>query len=473
MGELSSSATLLSADEDKAKTIYVGAFVHSKSLKELDICEKGAIGVNEQGKIVFVERAAEDLDVILKKHKGWSGAAIVRIKDQGFFFPGFIDTHIHAPQYGNAGIVTKSTLLDWLNTYTFPMEASLSDLAKARRVYTRCISRTLSHGTTTAAYYATIDVAATKLLADICLQKGQRAFVGRVCMDSDLSPEWYRDESSAATVQKSKEVVEYVQMVDGGRGIVAPIITPRFAPSCHHDTMCELARIQKEHGILAQTHISENPNEIQLVKDLFPESEHYADVYDKAGLLNSKMILAHAVHLTEHEKALIKRRNAKIAHCPVSNSALTSGVAPVRDLLDRGIVVGLGTDVSGGYSPSILDMVRHTVLVSRHRSMQDGEAAKLSTEEALYLATRGGAHAVGLEDQVGAFMVGMDWDAQMISLGAVPEDGEEEMETPVDVYGWESWEDRVGKWAFNGDDRNTAAVWVKGRLVHQRKSYMP
>ncbi|KAB2579979.1 putative guanine deaminase protein [Lasiodiplodia theobromae] len=465
MGELPISAHLL------GKTIYLGAFVHCKSLQELDICEKGAIGVDERGKIAFIERGAEDLDLIFKQHHGWTAAKVVRVKDKGFFFPGFIDTHIHAPQYGNAGIVSKSTLLDWLNTYTFPMEASLADLEKARRIYARCVARTLSHGTTTAAYYATIDVAATNLLADICLEKGQRAFIGRVCMDSDLSPKWYRDESSADTIRKSKEVVEYVKRADGGKGIVAPIITPRFAPSCHHSTMCELAEIQKENGILAQTHISENIGEIQLVKDLFPDFKHYADVYDKAGLLNSKMILAHAVHLTEAEKVVIKQRDAKISHCPVSNSALTSGAAPVRDLLDRGITMGLGTDVSGGYSPSILEVVRQTILVSRHRSFEDGEAAKLATEEALYLATRGGAKVVGLEDHVGAFEVGMDWDAQLVSLAAVPADGEKELDTPVDIYGWESWEDRIGKWTYNGDDRNTAAVWVKGRLVHQRKSF--
>ncbi|KAL1616510.1 hypothetical protein SLS56_011397 [Neofusicoccum ribis] len=469
MGELSVPANMLSAEQGKA--IYIGPFVHCKSLQELDICEKGAIGVDENGKIAFIERGIDGTDSVVKKHHGWSDASIVTIKDHGFFFPGFIDTHIHAPQYANSGIVSKSTLLDWLNTYTFPMEASLSDLTKARRVYNRCVSRTLSHGTTTASYFATIHVAATNLLADICLEKGQRAFIGRVCMDSGLSPEWYRDESSADTIRKSREVVDYVQMADGGKGIVAPIITPRFAPSCHHDTMCELGKLQKEHNIMAQTHISENSNEIQLVKELFPKQKHYADVYDSAGLLNSKMILAHAVHLTEEEKILVKQRDAKISHCPVSNTALTSGVAPVRDLLNRGITVGLGTDVSGGYSPSILDMVRHTILVSRHRSMEDGDAAKLATEEALYLATRGGAKVVGLEDRVGAFEVGMDWDAQMVSLGVVPEDGEEEMETPVDVFGWESWEDRIGKWAYNGDDRNTAAVWVKGRLVHQRKSY--
>lgn len=144
-------------------------------------------------------------------------------------------------------------------------------------------------------------------------------------------------------------------------------------------------------------------------------------------------------------------------------------------MLDEGIVVGLGTDVSGGFSPSILESARQAIWVSRFVAMADGDEAKLSTEEVLYLATRGGAKVVGLEDRIGGFEVGMDWDAQMISLGGVGTDGEDvdEDRVPVDFYGWENWEERVAKWVYTGDDRNTAAVWVKGLLVHQTSRYRP
>lgn len=219
-----------------------------------------------------------------------------------------------------------------------------------------------------------------------------------------------------------------------------------------------------------QTHISENKAEIELVKELFPDSKHYTDVYDRTGLLTDKTILAHCVHLSAEERKVIKAREAKISHCPASNTAITSGTAKVRELLDEGLTVGLGTDVSGGYSPSILEEVRQAILVSRHVAMEGGDAAKLTTAETLYLATRGGAKVVGLENKIGGFEVGMEWDAQMISLSAVTEDGEmgEEDEGPVDIFLQESWEDRVNKWVYNGDDRNTTAVWVKGRLVHRR-----
>lgn len=350
----------------------------------------------------------------------------------------------------------------------------MSDLAKAARVYDRVVSRTLSHGTTAAAYYATIHVPATNLLADICLARGQRALIGRVCMDT-MSPAYYRDESTAAAVAASRASIAHIDAVDPAHALLTPVITPRFAPSCSADCLAALGALHAETGLPCQTHIAENRPELALVRELFPDSASYADVYDRAGLLTARMILAHAVHLSRDEMALISRRGAKVAHCPASNTALTSGCARVRRMLDEGIAVGLGTDVSGGFSPSILEAARQAVWVSRFVAMEDGDEAKLATEEVLYLATRGGAKVVGLEDRIGGFEVGMDWDAQMVSLGEVGKDGEDggDERDPVDVYGWESWDERVAKWVYTGDDRNTAAVWVKGRLVHRTSRYRP
>lgn len=386
---------------------------------------------------------------------------------------GNVDTHIHASQYPNAGIFGKSTLLDWLKTYTFPLESSFSDVSKAKRVYNRVVERTLSHGTTTACYYATNHVPATNLLADICQAKGQRAFVGRVCMDR-LSPDYYRDESVESAIRDSQACIDHVRKIDPDFDLVTPIITPRFAPSCTNECLHALGKLHRDTGVPCQTHIAENKPEVQLVKEQFPKAKSYTHVYDDSGLLTSKTILAHAVHLTKEETDLIKERDAKISHCPASNTSLTSGTAKVRQLMDAGITVGLGTDVSGGYSSSILEEAREAIMVSRHVAMHDGDAAKLSTEEVLYLATRGGAKVVGLEDRIGDFRVGMDWDAQLIGLPGVSEDGSLGNDpSPVDVFGAETFEDRIAKWVYTGDDRNTSAVWVQGRLVHSRGTYQP
>jgi guanine deaminase len=453
------------------KTLYMGPFIHCESLTELDVCPHGVIGVGEDGKIAFIRRDMKGRQLPIEE--GWEQAKVVRISDYGFFFPGFIDTHIHASQYPNAGVFGKSTLLDWLNTYTFPLESSFSDLDKAKRIYNRVVARTLSHGTTTACYYATVHVPATNLLADICQSRGQRAFVGRVCMDR-MSPEYYRDESVESAVRDSQACIDHVRRIDPSFDLISPIITPRFAPSCSDDALAALGKLHKESGVPCQTHISENKAECQLVKDLFPNSDSYTHVYDEAGLLTAKTILAHAVHLTQQERDLIKQRQAKISHCPASNTALTSGTAKVRTMLNEGLTIGLGTDVSGGYTSSLLAEAREAIFVSRHVAMTEGDDAKLSVEEALYLATRGGAKVVGLEDRIGGFEVGKDWDAQMVSLTPVGDTiGLDQKVGPVEIFGGESWDDKVAKWVYTGDDRNTMAVWVKGKLVHSREGFKP
>ncbi|KAL6706528.1 hypothetical protein ACN47E_005284 [Coniothyrium glycines] len=466
----------MTASERISKIIYQGPFVHSTSLTDLEICERGAIGVDENGIISFVERNIDEagVDKLRQEKDGWEDAQIIAVEEEGFFFPGFIDTHNHAPQHPNTGLFGKTTLLDWLQKYTFPMESSFSDLDRAQRIYQNFVSRTLSHGTTTCSYFATIHVPATNLLADICLKRGQRAFIGRVCMNSDLSPEYYRDESVETSYSNSKASIDYIRSIDPKGDIVQPIVTPRFAPSCTSDCLTAMGRLAQETDSYIQTHISENKGEIALVQELFPESTSYANVYDKHNLLTPKTILAHAVHLSPEERKTILERKSKISHCPASNTAITSGCAPIRELLSEGHTIGLGTDVSGGFNPSILENVRQTIWVSRHLALQTSDSAKLSTEEALYLATRGGAAVVGLEDKVGGFEVGKEWDAQLISLGTVSGQGNVDgvfENGPVDMFGWENWQDKVEKWVYGGDDRNTVAVWVRGRLVHQTNRF--
>ncbi|KAG5984310.1 hypothetical protein E4U55_005281 [Claviceps digitariae] len=472
----------------KRSQILVGIFVHSQSRAELEYLHNAAVAVDGQGRICAVVKNRESERVARDEVLGVMGwkvdeVDVVECGEGQFFFPGFIDTHVHASQYPNVGIFGKSTLLDWLDKYTFPLESSLSDLAKAKKVYTACIRRTLAHGTTTATYYATVDVPATNILADLCLSIGQRAFVGRVCMDrQELCPDYYRDESPEASLHASKETIAHIDEIDPGYQLVSPILTPRFAPACSNDAMDGLTKIQKEKSLLVQTHISENKGEIQLVKDMFPEASSYAAVYDNHGLLTAKTVLAHAVHLTETEAALISQRESKVSHCPCSNSALTSGEARVRWMWEKGIDIGLGTDMSGGYSPSILEAARQATLTSRHLAMQIDdeecrEKCKLTVEESLYLATRGGAICLGLGDKIGGFEVGKQFDAQLIGLGIVEDDGSRAGESRndwvdagnVDIFGWETWEERIAKWLYSGDDRNTKKVWVQGRLVHSRR----
>ncbi|KAI0175744.1 guanine deaminase [Hypoxylon sp. FL1284] len=485
----------------KKHQIFLGTFIHSAKLDALQYMHDTAICVDKAGKIVAIEQQCdlESAKETLCQKLAWSvhDVAVTAAKEGQFFFPGFIDTHIHAPQYPNAGIFGKSTLLDWLNRYTFPMEASLASLPRARRVYGACVRRTLACGTTAAAYYATLHVAPTNLLADLCRAAGQRALVGRVCMDNrDASPAYYVDGSADESLARARACVDHARRAepDPATALVAPVLTPRFAPSCSRDAMTRLAALARAERLPVQTHVAENAAELALVRELFPECDGYADVYDRHGLLGPRTVLGHAVHLSDAEVALVAARGAGVAHCPCSNEALTSGECPVRRLLAAGVRVGLGTDVSGGYSASVLAAARHAVLVSNHRAMplRDGKPVpgvddrdRLSVDEVLHLATRGGAAVLGLAERAGAFEVGLEWDAQLVGLRLVPggddDDDDKDLcdsqydyddvdDGNVDIFGWESWEDRVAKWLYTGDDRNVKKVWVRGRLVHERKS---
>jgi len=446
--------------------------------------------------------------------QGWSESDVTVVKSNDerneFFFPGFIDTHIHAPQYPNEGLFGSKGLLDWLNEYTFPMEASFGSKSdpenkqtdpkdtppEGLRVYDEVVAKTLAHGTTCASYFATIHVPATNALAALCHKHGQRAFIGRVCMDNkDQCPSYYVDQSADEGFNATKRTIDYINTIDPNGTLINPIVTPRFAPSCSNHSLDGLGALAASYSppLRIQTHISENNDEVALVQQLFPESTSYADVYDKANLLTNRTILAHAVHLTKDEMKLISKRGSKVAHCPASNSALGSGLAPVRYMLDQGVTVGLGTDVAGGYSPSILEVARQASLVSRlvqysseYQALTGNKtfdgSEKLLVDEVLYLATRGGAAVVDMPDDIGGFDKGMIWDAQLIELGSVKNSSTSPLDVAtlagravetgpvsnVDIFGNETWQEQVQKWMWDGDDRNVKNVWVQGKLVHTR-----
>ncbi|CAI7564429.1 unnamed protein product [Penicillium bialowiezense] len=529
----------MGSTSDHAFNVYRGTFIQLSRLpapgSKPELCrDQGALWVSTaDGRIKGWDWQARDDRSFadLMTRSGWvdldateptdinsrasrTGVKVITANEENneFFFPGFIDTHIHAPQYPNAGLFGSSTLLDWLETYTFPVESGFGNQPDsqtgyqtqtqpqdtpipAQHIYNQVIARTLSHGTTCASYFATIHIPATNALAALCHARGQRAFIGRVCMDEPkFCPKYYCDSSAQDSVAASRETINFIHALDPSGRLVKPIVTPRFAPTCSAPALKGLGELAAEFNppLHIQTHIAENVNEVALVKELFPEADSYTDVYDRFNLLTRKTILAHAVHLSPEERRLVRARDAKISHCPASNSALGSGICPVRTFIDEGITVGLGTDVSGGYSPSILEAARQACLASRllghtaqwkqEHPKSDGEE-KLSVAESLYLATRGGAAVVDMAEDVGGFEMGMLWDVQLVQLGGVRKvdqspleqisDGQKDLVEAgpvgnVDIFGTETWEEKIQKWVWSGDDRNVKAVWVGGRLVHTR-----
>lgn len=431
--------------------IIVGPVVHSEELTQLTVFDCGLIAVVD-GKIVAVEETANNLAKIQQEYSICDDF-VYHLVEGEFLMPGFIDTHIHAPQYPNAGLGYDKQLLDWLSTYTFPLEKKFSDLSFAAKVYEAIVKKTLANGTTTALYFATIHFDSTVLLADIVAAQGQRAFIGKVNMNYN-TPEGY-GETTEESYQMTEKFIK--QLKELQNNLVQPIITPRFALSCDMPLMTRLGELASRCNVHIQTHISENPGEVAAVKDLYPDCKNYADVYDRAKLLTDKTVLAHGVYLTDDELLVLAARGSSVSHCPNSNTSLKSGLCDVRRLLDAGIKVGLGTDVSGGFSPSVLDAIRNALDVSIHISFGKGEDyAPLTYHEAFYLATLGGATAVALDDKVGNFRVGKYFDALIVNM---------KNPGPVDVLQQYDTELLVQKFLYTGDDRNIRKVYVAGCQV--------
>ncbi|EGV62063.1 Metallo-dependent hydrolase [Yamadazyma tenuis ATCC 10573] len=455
-------------------SLYYGTFVDTPELGEIRIRTKCLIGVNQQGVIDFIHPDVEQPSVLeVFKHNYVHFDSVQSYFNQ-FFFPGFIDTHIHASQYPNVGIGLNIPLLDWLKIYTFSLENSFNkeNFKVAKDIYTKVIKKTLTNGTTCASYFTTIDTDTSKLFGDLLLEFGQRGFVGKVCMNHNTDYPEYQ-ETEAESLNSIKHLIEYF---DGKNPepetLVKPIITPRFAPVCTRSLLKKLGQVSTENNLPIQTHISENKGEIQLVKKLFPECQNYASVYDDHNLLSSSTILAHAIHLSDSECKLIKKKSCSISHCPTSNTFIASGEAPVKQYLYKHkINVSLGTDISGGFDPSILGIVRQSILVSHHLSMKtNNNSDKLSLNDALYMSTQAGAIAVGMESEIGTFDIGKKFDSQLIDLGG--------MSSSIDLFDWQlpnKSDDQdelqskilnlLNKWVFSGDDRNCLKVYVNGRLV--------
>ncbi|EHH68707.1 amidohydrolase family protein [Gluconobacter morbifer] len=344
---------------------------------------------------------------------------VVSLRPGTLLIPGVTDLHIHAPQWPQAGTALDRPLEEWLGACTFPLEARYADLAFAEAVYDDLIRTLLENGTATALYFATIHEEASLALARTCLRHGQRGLVGLVAMDHpDLCPPGYRQASADDALNATRRFIHAVRALPGNEnGLVQPVITPRFIPACSDTLLRGLGQLAAELDVRVQTHASESDWEHQHVLDRTGQTDTCA--LDAFGLLRSHTVLAHAGFLNRDDRTLVRERNAALAHCPISNAFFAGAALPVRAVLDEHVHCGLGTDISGGYSPSIFENARQAVLTSR--LLESGTDPALPTErrglpdhridfqEAFWLATRGGAEALGLP--AGQLKVGQMFDA--------------------------------------------------------------
>ncbi|CAG9568081.1 unnamed protein product [Danaus chrysippus] len=324
---------------------------------------------------------------------------------------------------------------------------------------------------TTACYFGSLHLEGTMKLVKYVVEHKQRALVGKVSMNVENDVGYYNK-----TDKELQEVEQFIKRVLSYKNeLVQPIITPRFAVSCSNELMCGLSKTSgrdtnvafrikfytKLYEYKQKSHIGKQKKEIEYVLETNPECASYTEVYQRCGIFNSPCIMAHAVHLTEDEMSEFNVRQVSVAHCPASNTRLNSGLCPVRKLLDRGIRVGLGTDISGGDNASMLDAMRRAMDVSLHLAMMGQPHTTLDWKEAFYLATLGGARALRLEDKIGSFDIGKQFDALLIDVYA--------MGGPIDKYDYNSGEDQlvelVQRFVYLGDDRNIRQVYVNGETI--------
>lgn len=361
---------------------------------------------------------------------------------RGLIMAGFVDAHVHYPQTAIIASWGKR-LIDWLNTYTFPEEMRFADRAYADDIAARYLDLVTARGTTTVCSYATIHPASVDAIFAAAQARGMRVYAGKTCMDRN-APDGLRDTAKSA-YDDSLALLERWHGVDR----LSYVITPRFSPTSTPEQLAALGALWRAHpDCLMQTHLSEQTDEIEWVRGLYPQSRDYLDTYEAQGLLAEGAVYGHAIHLTARERDRLAEAGASLVHCPTSNTFIGSGLFDMG--LARRLRVGLATDTGGGSSFSMLRTMAAAYEVAQLR----GEALHPAT--LLWLATVGSARALRAEDRIGNVAPGMEADLVVLDLASTP--AIEQATRRADTL-WEA----VFPTIMMGDDRAVAAVWIGGR----------
>ena len=327
----------------------------------------------------------------------------------------------------------------------------------------------MARGSTTTVYLGSAHLESSIELAAICAELGQRALVGKTVMDDPAAnPDYYRDASPAQAVADTETLIREVEGIGrASRQGIWPVVTPRFIPSCTDEVLRGLGQLAERYGAYVQTHCNEGQWEHDVVLERFGKTDPYA--LRDFGLLREHSLMAHCPYLTEEEGEMFAELGVAVAHCPMANSYFSSAVAPVKRFRQQGINVGLGTDISGGYSPSMYENIRQAVLVSRlletgvdaqrpagERGLGD---ARISLAEAFWLATAGGGQSLGLP--VGTFEPGQAFDLQVVDV--------KRRDSDLTGFGvFDAPADRLARILYLATPDNVRKVYVQGRLVRDK-----
>lgn len=414
-------------------------------LERTMVHEPDAIVAMEKGRITHFGPAARIAPLLP------SGTEIRDWGKDALISAGFIDTHVHFPQtpmvasYG-------AQLLDWLDRYTFPTELRYADRDFTREVARTFLRENLRNGITTSCVYCSVHAHSADILFEEAAALGLRLAAGKVLMDRN-APDGLRDTAQSGYDDSAALIARW-----HGNGRLLYAITPRFAGTSSPEQLAAAGALWREHAdCLMQTHIAETQDEVAWIRELFPDRRSYLDVYDHHGLCGKRAVFGHGIWLEEGELHRLHVAGAAIAHCPTSNFFLGSGAFDLARALkaERPVRVGLGTDIGAGTSFSIL-----TTLQEAYKAAQLNRQT-LSAGHAYYLATRGSAAALYLEDKVGSIAPGMEADLVVLDMRSTPLIGFR-MDQARDFA------EQLFVQMTLGDDRAVQATYVAGRLAYER-----
>jgi guanine deaminase len=363
--------------------------------------------------------------------------------------PGFVDTHIH---YCQTDVIASGgrQLLDWLENYTFPAERRFADAAHASAVAEVFLDELLRNGTTTALVFCTVHEVSVTAFFEAAARRGLRMIAGKVLMDRNC-PADLRD-SAQEGERSSRALIERWH----GQGRLHYAITPRFAPTSSEAQLESAGRLARAFpDVFVQTHLAENRAEIEWVAKLFPSARSYLDVYARFGLLRDRAIYAHCLHLDAADRTRMAHSHAAASFCPTSNLYLGSGLFDIAATDAAGMRFAMGTDVGGGTSFSLMRTLGEAYKVAQMTGQ------RLSPLRAFYLATLGGARALGLEDRIGRFAPGTEADFVVLDLRATPLIARR-------MQGTRSLEEKLLVLMTLADERAVASTYAMGREVHRR-----
>ena len=347
--------------------------VYSKDREELAV-HRGSFIAVENGRVkdIWTEVPEEYRDVPVTDH----GSDVL--------IPAFSDLHVHAPQYPNRGFGMDMLLADWLEKFTFPMEARYADPEFAKLVYDAFVDDLLACGTMHACVYGTVHTEATSYLIERMDKKGIKGFVGKIGMDRNAREDLLEEPEKAL-----RETEAFLEKYSGNKN-TRPILTPRFAPSCTGELINGLGRLGKKYNTGMQTHLVESRWEAEQARLLFPECSCDTEIYERAGLMdNGPVIGGHFIFPSEEDIRILKKYDCYAAHCPDATVSVIAGIMPAGALLDRGVRIGLGTDISAGHHTGVYTQAGRSVQLSKlkHFYEPDGNRA-ITFPEAFWMATK-------------------------------------------------------------------------------------